>query len=192
MFLETLLRRRRLDGPATAIYGALVAQARAPGFYRALGVPDTPEGRFEMIALHAFLVLNRLKRPDTARTAGDGELGQALFDLMFTDMDRNLREMGIGDLGVAKRVKALARGFYGRIAAYDRGLEDGEGLEEALVRNVYGGRAPGGAAVALAAYTMASLGTLRRLSLEDIRSGTLAFAPVPGPLPEQAEDGAEP
>lgn len=177
MFLEALRRRRRLDAPAAAIYAAIVAQARDPRFYRDLEVPDTPEGRFEMIALHMFLVLKRLKETSPPKKRESGALGQALFDLMFADMDRNLREMGTGDLGVARRVKALAQGFFGRIAAYDRGLEEGAaGLASSLERNVYGDSVPADVPLALAAYMAESMSALRRLPLEAIEAGGLAFA----------------
>lgn len=180
MKLASFFRKRELDDPATRIYGALVAQARAPGFYRDLGVPDTVEGRFEMIALHAFLVLNRLKAARRQGIKGAEALGQAVFDLMFADMDRNLREMGTGDLGVAKRVKSLAKGFYGRIAAYDGGLAASDGrLAAALDRNVFAGSAREGAAEALARYMKASIETLAVVSFDRMEAGHLAFAPEP-------------
>ncbi len=178
MILDTLFRKRRLSTPAGLIYGALVAQARDPWFYSELGVPDTVEGRFEMVALHGFLVLNRLK---TARRHGlplAEQLGQAIFDMMFADMDRNLREMGIGDLGIAKRVKALVKGFYGRIKAYEEGLAGTDGLlAEALDRNVFAGAAADGAAQALAVYLQDSVACLGDIPLEAMMGGRLAFAP---------------
>src|SRR3546814_8966780 len=104
MPLKTLFARNRHAEPAedTAdrLYAAIVAQARHPAFYQDYGVPDTVDGRFEMIALHAFLLLHRLKQ-DPERTA---KLGQAVYDAMFLDMDASLREMGAGDLGVGRRV----------------------------------------------------------------------------------------
>ncbi|HUN46264.1 MAG TPA: ubiquinol-cytochrome C chaperone family protein [Stellaceae bacterium] len=127
-------------------YAAIVEQARAPLFFAALGVPDTLDGRFETLALHAFLVLHRLKadRPASA------EFAQALYDRLFADMDRSLREMGVADLGVGRRVKAMAEAFMGRVRAYEQGLEQGEGaLAAALRRNLYGTvAAPGEEAVA--------------------------------------------
>jgi cytochrome b pre-mRNA-processing protein 3 len=97
------------------LYGALVGQARNPAFYRDMGVPDTVEGRFEMVALHVFLALRRL------RAGGEPgkDLGQKLFDVLFDDMDQTLREMGVGDLSVGKKIKAMASSFYGRMQAYD-------------------------------------------------------------------------
>lgn len=130
-----LTRRRAEKDVAAKLYGDVVRQARRPEFYIDCGVPDTAQGRFEMIALHAFLVLHRLKRDRGSGTV----LAQGVFDTMFMDMDRNLREMGTGDLGVGRRVKALAQSFYGCISAYEAGLEGGdEVLSGALKRNLYG------------------------------------------------------
>lgn len=174
MILDSLFRRRRLELPSSLIYGALVAQARDPWFYGELGVPDTVEGRFEMIALHGFLVLNRLKMEKS-----DGEqLAQAIFDLMFADMDRNLREMGVGDLGIAKRVKALIKGFYGRIKVYDEGVSGADELPlvAALDRNVFDGTAADGVAQTLAVYLRDSVTCLRDVPLQEIMEGRLAFA----------------
>ncbi|MDX1482866.1 MAG: ubiquinol-cytochrome C chaperone family protein [Alphaproteobacteria bacterium] len=181
MLFRSMYRRRGLQRPAEAVYGALVAQARRPWFYRELGVPDTVEGRFEMISLHAFLVLNRLK---AARRAGVGraeDLGQAVFDLMFADMDRNLREMGTGDLGVAKRVKGLIKGFYGRAKAYEDGLAAGrQPLVAAIERNVYGGTAPNGSAGRLAAYLEDSVTRLEGQAVEALEAGELRFGALGG------------
>ncbi len=119
---------------AKTLYQSVVGQARAPSFYLDLGVPDTPDGRFDMIMVHAFLLLHRLKR-DHNETE---ETSQALFDLMFEDMDKNLREMGAGDIGVSHRIKDMAQAFYGRIAAYEDGLNDDEqALEAAIQRNIF-------------------------------------------------------
>jgi cytochrome b pre-mRNA-processing protein 3 len=133
--LAGLFGRRddRLAAAAEALYRSTVDAARRPVLFAELGVPDTLDGRYEAVALHAYLVLRRLKR-DHAATA---DLAQAVFDRMFADFDNALREAGVGDLGVGRRVKQMATGFYGRIAAYDAGL-DGGGIEEALRRNVYG------------------------------------------------------
>lgn len=179
MFLSKLFSRNRHADAAHALYGAAVTRAREPEFYGALGVSDTLEGRFEMISLHVFLILHRLKQDADADDSG-GPLGQALFDLMFADMDRNLREMGAGDLGVGRRVKTMAAAFYGRIRAYDRGLAAGEpALAEAITRNVYGGAtAPG--AETLARYMTASAASLRALPTAALALGEVAFAPLPG------------
>ena len=145
MPLASLFRRNRYRSLAHAAYTSIVEQARTPDFFLRLEVPDTLDGRFEMIALHMFLVLNRLKAEHEATE----EFAQALFDAMFADLDRGLREMGATDMGVGKRVKEMATGFYGRIAAYEKGLEGGDdAMSEALKRNLYGTVQPSVPAVA--------------------------------------------
>jgi len=142
---------------AERLYAQMVAEARGRRFYAELGVPDTPEGRFEMIALHIALLLRRLR----AEGAAGNALGQALFDLMFADMDAALREIGVGDLGVGRQVKRLAGQFYARLAALDRALgAPGTGAPEALAAALapvwQGGPLPAAGQVgALAAYLRA-------------------------------------
>lgn len=119
---------------AEELYAAAVAQARRPEFYGGLGVPDTLDGRFELIALHLFLILRRLKAQP-----GSEPVGQALVDLFVEDMDASLRELGAGDLGVGRKVKTMGQALYGRIAAYETGLAGpGDELEAALRRNLFG------------------------------------------------------
>ncbi|MFN3460346.1 MAG: ubiquinol-cytochrome C chaperone family protein [Oceanibaculum sp.] len=125
---------RRRDS-ADSLYLTLVALAREPRFYTDLGVPDTVDGRFEMLSLFVYLALRRLRREG----AEIARFSQDLFDTMFADLDQSLRELGAGDLGVAPRIKRMAEGFYGRIAAYDKALEaDDQALGTALRRNLYG------------------------------------------------------
>lgn len=122
---------RQTPAPERSCYEAIVAAARHPVFYADWGVPDTLDGRFDMISLHAFLVLDRLKGTEPA-------FRQALVDELFRDMDRSLREMGVGDLSVGKKVRKMAEVFYGRVAAYDRALEGGAAaLDAALARNIF-------------------------------------------------------
>src|SRR5215208_2599562 len=97
-----------------ALYGIIVAQARAPAFYQDYGVPDTIDGRFEMVVLHTVLVLRRLD----AESGPIRGMGQGLFDLFCGDMDGSLREMGVGDLGVPREMRRIGEAFYGRQAAY--------------------------------------------------------------------------
>jgi len=137
MKLAALFSRSRFDGRAHDLYDTIVAHSRQPAFYRSGGVPDTVDGRFDMIVLHAALVIGRLRR------AGEPgrELAQALFDLMFADMDRSLREMGVGDLKVGRRVKVMVKAFYGRAAAYEEALNepgDGVAMATAVRRNIFG------------------------------------------------------
>ena len=104
---------------ARALYKTAVARARDPVFYARYAVPDSLDGRFDMIALHVFLVLHRLKQEGDPTKA----LAQILFDTMFADMDESLRELGVGDLSVGRRVKTMAEALYGRIAAYQAALD---------------------------------------------------------------------
>jgi cytochrome b pre-mRNA-processing protein 3 len=114
-----------------AIYGMIVAQARRPEFYLHCSVPDTVNGRFDMVVVHLWMVLNRLRA-----VRGVVE-SQQLFDRFCSDMDANLREMGVGDLTVPKRMKKFGEAFYGRSGAYDAAIIAGEGeLRAALARNV--------------------------------------------------------
>ena len=128
---------RRVREAGERLYGKVVEAARTPELYADLHVPDTPNGRFECIALHAIVVIRRLQRE------GDegAELAQAVFDAMFRDMDVSSREMGVGDLAVGKRIKAMAQAFYGRAKAYGAALDgnDQEGLARALGRNIFEG-----------------------------------------------------
>src|SRR3990172_2570155 len=121
-------RRREADDSARKLYEAIVAQARRMEFYAALGVADTVSGRFDMVALHMFLALRRLRGPgaDGKGAADQRALAQALLDVMFDDMDASLRELGVGDLGVGRRVQAMAEGFYGRAAAFEAVLGQSE------------------------------------------------------------------
>lgn len=163
--------------PARALYQAIVDQARQPAFYSNCGVPDSLDGRFELIALHSFLVMHRLKQ-DHERTAG---LAQELFDILFFDMDVSLREMGVGDLGVGRRVKAMAQGFYGRVAAYEGGLDSGsQVLAEALARNLFGTVAASPAAVrGMADYVVREAAGLAVQPLSRLVAGEIEFGPPP-------------
>src|SRR5229473_3955560 len=131
----TLFRTVPVREAAELAYSRIVEHARQPGFFIDGGVPDTVDGRFELICLHAFLYLHRLKREQPQAAP----LGQRLFDTMFADFDRSLREMGTGDLSVGREIKRMAEAFYGRVAAYERGLVQGDAmLKAALGRNLFG------------------------------------------------------
>ncbi|HUY68819.1 MAG TPA: ubiquinol-cytochrome C chaperone family protein [Alphaproteobacteria bacterium] len=160
------------DPAMAALYQACVAQARQAKFYRAFGVPDTLDGRYDLLVLHAYLVMRRL--------GGDAERKQQLFDLMFTDVDRNLREMGVGDMGIGKRMKRMISAFYGRGQAYERALADGgdAGLQDVLARNIYGKPMPCDDAVRLAAYVRAAVARLDEQPLADVTAGHIEF-PAP-------------
>lgn len=170
--LSGLKRRRQRRDAALAAYRAIVARARTPDLFMAWAVPDTLDGRFELLVLHAFLVLNRLKREPAK------EFAQALFDIMFADLDRGVREMGASDVAVGKHVKAMARGFYGRVAAYEKGLDDETELAAALRRNLFGTVDPAPEQVAAAArYVHRQRAALATASVETLTAGEVPFAP---------------
>lgn len=173
MRINRLFKGAESRDAAGNLYRALVAQSRLPAFYRGFGVPDTLDGRFDMIALHAFLVLHRLKRDGE----GQGRVAQALFDLMFADMDGALRELGVGDLSVGRKVKRMASGFYGRVAAYEAGLAGTKDeLQHALARNLYGTVAPAASQVAaMASYVRRQAECLARAATDDLLKGKIAF-----------------
>ncbi|MBN9077101.1 MAG: ubiquinol-cytochrome C chaperone [Rhizobiales bacterium] len=135
MFSRLFGSNRRMNRAVTdRLYGEIVAAARQPLLYAAYNVPDTPLGRFEMLSLHLFLVLHRLRPEEGAAK----EVAQELTDEFFLDVDHSLRELGIGDHGIPRRVKKLGRMFYGRAAAYGQALDEGDraALAASLKRNV--------------------------------------------------------
>jgi cytochrome b pre-mRNA-processing protein 3 len=161
-----LAPRRTID----AIYGMIVTQAREPLFYRDLGVPDTVNGRFDLIVLHLWTVLRRL-----GEIAGMAELAQALFDRFCADMDDNLREMAIGDLAVPKRMQAFGEAFYGRIAAYDMALTDGpQALAQAINRNILDGGSIENAR-RLAVHAMSVIAALEKLDAATLTGASWSF-----------------
>ncbi|WP_353640869.1 ubiquinol-cytochrome C chaperone family protein [Mesorhizobium sp. WSM2239] len=162
-----------------ALYGEIVAAARQPAFYSDWNVPDTPLGRFEMLSLHMFLFQHRLR----GEAGVSREIAQELTDDFFTDLDHSLRELGIGDAGVPKRMKKLARMFYGRTKSYDDALEAGDRtlLAAALARNVRPDAGDWPEADALAGYVIEAVGALARQPSEAIHGGAIGFpAPQPG------------
>jgi len=133
---------------AQGTYIALVGQSRKAFFYTDCAVPDTLDGRFEIIVLHVFLRLRLLQEQ-----GGQEEQSRLLLECLYDDMDRNLREMGVGDMGVGKRVKVMSRAAFGRLEAYKQAYDDEQALREALVRNVYrGADVPAQAVEALVRY----------------------------------------
>jgi cytochrome b pre-mRNA-processing protein 3 len=165
-----------------ALHGRIVSGARHPGLYGALGVPDTLEGRFEVLTLHVVLVLEALR----GLPAPADEVGQELVDAVFRELEASLREMGVGDVVVPKRMKVLAQAFYGRAAAYDAALAAGDetALAAALARNVYAGARPG---EALARYVLGARRGLAGVTLEAMLRDGPGF-----PAPEDAAGAAVP
>ena len=135
--------RRRAEAHRTAekLYGSVVAAARHPAFYRDMGVPDTPEGRFELVAAHLFLMLEGLK----GQNSPDPDVAQRTIETFVTDMDDCMREMGVGDMVVGKKVKRAAGAFYERTSVYRAGLAaQGTGLEDGIGQYVFPGDAVAG------------------------------------------------
>jgi cytochrome b pre-mRNA-processing protein 3 len=174
-----LFGRKRHERAGFALYTEAVRAARDPHFYAALGVPDTMDGRFDMVGLHALLVIERLRH----EPAPGPELAQAVFDAMFLDMDMTLRELGVGDMSVGRRVKAMWEALNGRSQAYSAPLAAGDaaGLAEALGRNVWRGEAPGRAAEALADIALRQHCHLAGQPTDELRKGSVAFLPAPVP-----------
>jgi cytochrome b pre-mRNA-processing protein 3 len=159
-------------GTIEAIYGMIVTQAREPRFYQDIGVPDTVNGRFDLLVLHLWMVLRRLRM-----AKGGAEVSQALFDHFCADMDANLREMGIGDLAVPKRMQALGEAFYGRSAAYDLALTDSsEALAQAIGKNILDGGSMENAR-RLAAYAEAAGVELAALDDAALLAASWSFPP---------------
>jgi len=165
---------------AGSLYASILEQSRDPVFFASLGVPDDLDGRFETLALHVFLVLRRLKS-DPSDAAS--RLARAVVEAFVSDMDRSLREMGAADLGVGRRVKAMTQALYGRIKAYEKGLEEsGDSvLEAALRRNLYGTLTmPRLADLAtVARYVRRQHSALAAQPLTELRAGRVEFLPVP-------------
>jgi cytochrome b pre-mRNA-processing protein 3 len=173
MILPLFRRASRNGDTISGLYGAIVAQARSPAFYRDYSVADTVDGRFELILVHLALVLRRLAREETLRSTG-----QEIFDLFCADMERNLREMGISDLKVPKEMERIGTAFYGRKAAYDTALEAtaDTALLEALHRNVYASpNEPPQAAARLAAYMRQTEQLLEQHDARALLRGELRF-----------------
>ena len=165
-------RRNPARDAAELAYDTVVAQARRPEFYTALGIPDTLDGRFEAICLHAFLYLHRLKGEAPA-----GSVSQLFFDRMFADFDRSLREIGTGDLSVGRQVKRMAEAFYGRARAYEDGLAgDDAALGAALMRNLFGTAQASEAQLArAAAYLRREVADLATQPASAVLAGRMTF-----------------
>jgi cytochrome b pre-mRNA-processing protein 3 len=174
MFQRLFGRERQANRAITeALYAQIVAAARQTVFYSDWNVPDTPLGRFEMLSLHMFLFQHRLRGENGAAT----EVAQVLIDEFFLDVEHSLRELGISDVGVPKRMKKLAKMFYGRTAAYDDAVErdDRDALAAALARNILPEAAVWPQAPLLAAYVADAARHLAAQPAESIASGTVTF-----------------
>jgi len=161
------------DGKAGALFDAALKQSLLPAFYADYGVPDTLDGRFDNLSLHLFLIMN----PLTATKDGQA-LSQDIFDIAFRYMEKDLREAGIGDMGVPKHMKRMMKGFNGRVHAYKAALE-GSDWDEALRHNLYGTVADIDAAAlrGMVAYIKRNV---KSLQAQDLMEGRARFAPPKG------------
>ena len=177
MNIFSALRLVKEKTDVSDLYEVIVTRARRPVFYTVLGVPDTVNGRYDVIMLHAYIVMKRLKAIGSEASA----TSQALFDWMFADMDKNVREMGVGDLSVGKKVKAMATAYYGRIKAYDEGLEGGqELLTDALRRNLFAEAKPTDRQVTDMAILLSDqVQASSSWSLADVKKGAISFITLP-------------
>jgi cytochrome b pre-mRNA-processing protein 3 len=174
MLLDRLFRPRPALAVGRSLYAQVVEQSRTPGLYVALGAPDTTEGRFEIYTLHLVLLLERL------RLQGDraADVSQALFDVYLKSLDDALRELGVGDLSVGKKMRRLGEAFYGRVKSYMTAiaaLPDAAPLEALLARTVYEGR-DASPAQALAAYVLGQREALSAQPIEALLGGQVRWA----------------
>lgn len=189
-----VFRRKQAGDNIVSLYGAIVAQARKPVFYSGLGVPDSLNGRFDMIVLHLALVMRRLR---AGAPPAEQAAVQQLFDHFCRDMEHNLREMGVSDLAVPRRMRAFGEAFYGRAAAYDRALESGDAdaLTAALCRNVFAReRTERDGPERLCAYVQRCEALLAQQPPAALAQGRVLFPDLPatdapGAAPAAAEQG---
>lgn len=187
IFSKLFKTRQMFDDNVQALYIETVKQSRHTRFYLDLEVADTVEGRFDMIILHIFTIMRRLKSEgENAET-----FSQALFDLLFMDMDQNLRELGVGDMGLARRVPKMAEAFYGRIKAYEEGLstpDDDTVLKAALDRNLYRNtEASNESLQAMATYLRNKCNQVDKMDLDTLLKGQIKF----GELPLKTSQGSD-
>jgi cytochrome b pre-mRNA-processing protein 3 len=168
-----LRRRDRHERAAFQLYGAAVAAARDPYLYETIGVPDTLDGRFDAIGLYVYLTIRHLG----AVGEPGPTLAQAVFDAMFSDMDNNLRELGVSDLRVGKRVRAMWEAFHGRSTAYAEALNtaDRSTLATALARNVWRSEAPDASPGMLATYVLSQAANIAAQPLTELTAGKVQF-----------------
>ncbi len=178
---QALLGRKTVHRHGQFLYGAVVARARNPVFYTSFGVPDTFDGRFEMLVIHNYLVARRLKRGD--RFARD--VSQSVFDLFLNDMDSALREAAVGDVTVPKRIAKMTRVFYGRTGAFDAAF-DVENvrpeLSAVISRNLFPEHENAHASDLLAGYMMDNEASLESREINHILEASDVFVPLSAAL----------
>ena len=187
--LEWLFGESKARKKAMSLYERTVRATRRPYFFEQLGVPDTVDGRYDLLIVHAFLLLHRMKNLRNAAPSAE-KVTQAYFEVMFDDMDVNLRELGVGDMGISRRIKKLMNAYNGRVQAYDEGLaaDDPAVLQAALTRNLYRDVTANDAHVeAMAAYMRAQSAHLAGQGDESLLAGEVSFIRPAGDESEQAD-----
>jgi cytochrome b pre-mRNA-processing protein 3 len=168
--LKIMAKSRARRQVADRLLTRVIAQSREPIFFRALAVPDTIDGRFDLIAVHAFLVIERLD------ILGRRDLSQRLTDGLFASFDEGLRDLGAGDMGMSRRMQKMGDAFYGRLTAY-RNADDEAALAQAVLRNVYRENSAHGAQSRAIAHYM--LSARAALTASDIETGEISFGALP-------------
>ena len=174
--LKWFKTRAKNHHKADKLYGAIVTQARSGRIYASLGVPDTPAGRYEIVVLHLFMVLERLRRePENGQI-----LSRLLVERFVSDMDDSLRELGTGDLAVPKKVRRAAAGLYERVTAYRSAVVDGDTktLAQLLASYVFLAEDADWRCAALARYTAEAKAVLARENMDTITSGKISFPDI--------------
>ncbi len=167
--LKVLAKSAARKQAVRRLYTAAVERARAPVFFTKFGVPDTIDGRFDLLTLHAWMVLARL------RESGMSDLAQGFMDTLFIGFDEGLRDLGTGDMGMGRRMKKIADAFYGRLSSYEAS-QDPAALRSALQRNLYRGMGDAAHADAVARYVESARAHVAQSA---IASGDLDFGPLP-------------
>ncbi|WP_281301671.1 MULTISPECIES: ubiquinol-cytochrome C chaperone family protein [unclassified Iodidimonas] len=173
-FLKNLFAASPGRETAIALYSGAVGQARQPAFFIHYKIPDTLDGRFDLVVLHLYLLLHRL----SAIKPPCNDVQMILQEAFFADLDRSMREIGVGDLAVGKHVKEMASAYFGRLQAYDHALDSGDEAElvDVLARNIYRGQLPSGDCMErLASYVRRQAAHLEAISDEDICAGRVHF-----------------
>lgn len=166
-----LKSKKTYQQPVRDVYAQILQQVRQPRYYDEYSVPDTFDGRFDLMVVFIFLVLQRM--------IGEGRqeavaFNQKLFDVCFADMDQTLREMGIGDMGIPKHMRKMMKAFNGRTHAYEAALADGD-FAQALRKNLYGGSGDEKKIAKMAAKALEMLDFLKSQEMDVILSGQIAF-----------------
>ncbi len=175
MIMSLFRQNKKTDNEkiVSSIYSSVVAAGRQPALYARWGVPDTPIGRYEAIGLHMILFLHRTRGGSEAME----QLSQDVLDEFFLELDHSIRELGVGDAGVPKRMKKLGKMFYGRMKPYWTALDENnvENLADAVIRNVSPENMDGLNGHAIATYMIKGAEQLSALTDDAVLRGELSF-----------------